>query len=304
MNQQPGVRGAAVYLRDLLLRPGAYRQRWERRVDRTRGREINQRAVCKVLASKLWEEGEDVNEASLKDRVSRALRGEVLSPETLDLFISAFRMSDEHAAALRQQWEGTQQAPVVIGDLEPPEEISGYQAPRHETLMLHEHHWLGPDGLPVRHRTQMNIRSHIDGLSSYQYRLDTSHAKIKAVHGGRYGELYQINDDVWAVDLVFPRPLARGETHYMEFWTLLKYDTPPPREMRRGTHGRTENLDLRVQFSPKKVPSIVWWAEWGHYRGPNNKIIERVPRSLDNELSVHHYLEAIERAVVGFCWEW
>ncbi|MGH7928988.1 MAG: hypothetical protein ACREQV_14460 [Candidatus Binatia bacterium] len=156
MNQQLGVRGAAVYLRDLLLRPGAYRRRWERRADRTRGREVNQRAVCKVLASKLWEEGEEVNEASLKDRVSRALRGEVLSLETLELFISAFRVTDEHAETLRQLWEGTQQAPVIIGDLEPPEEVSGHQAPNHKILMLHEHHWLGPDGLPARHRTQMN----------------------------------------------------------------------------------------------------------------------------------------------------
>jgi hypothetical protein len=56
-----------------------------------------------VLASKFWEEGQDINEASLKDRVSRALRGEVLSPETLQLFIAAFRMTDEHAATLRQQ---------------------------------------------------------------------------------------------------------------------------------------------------------------------------------------------------------
>jgi len=174
-----------------------------------------------VLASKFWEEGQDINEASLKDRVSRALRGEVLSPETLQLFIAAFRMTDEHAATLRQQREGTQQALIVIGNLEPPEQISGHQAPRHETLMLHEHHWLGLDGLPVRHRTQMNLRSRIDGLSNYQYRFDTPHVKVKTVRGGQCGELYQLSDDVWAVDLSFPRSLARGEMHYMEFWTLL-----------------------------------------------------------------------------------
>jgi len=257
-----------------------------------------------VLASKFWEEGQDINEASLKDRVSRALRGEVLSPETLQLFIAAFRMTDEHAATLRQQREGTQQALIVIGDLEPPEQISGHQAPRHETLMLHEHHWLGPDGLPARHRTQMNIRAGVDGLSHYQYRFDTPHARVKAVRGGQCGELYQLSDDVWAVDLSFPRSLARGEMHYMEFWTLLKYDVPPPREMRLETHGRTENLDLRVQFDPMKLPSAVWWAEWRHYCGPGNKIIDQESYVLDDELSVHRYLEAIERAVVGFCWDW
>lgn len=170
--------------------------------------------------------------------------------------------------------------------------------------MLHEHHWLGPDGLPVRHRTQMNLRSRIDGLSNYQYRFDTPHVKVKTVRGGQCGELYQLSDDVWAVDLSFPRSLASGEMHYMEFWTLLNYDVPPPREMRRGTHGRTENLDLRVQFDPIKLPSAAWWAEWGHYRGPDNKVINQVLCSLDNELSMHRYLEAIERAVVGFCWDW
>lgn len=113
----------------------------------------------------------------------------------------------------------------------------------------------------------MNIRSRIDGLSSYQYRFDTPHARVNAVRGGQHGKLYQFSDEVSAVDLNFPRPLTRGEMHYMEFWTLLKYDAPPPREMRRGTHGRTKNLDLRVQFDPEKLPSVVWWAEWGHYRG-------------------------------------
>ena len=50
-----GVQAAAAYLRELLLRPGRYRRRWEQYAERSRLGQVNQLAVAEVLAHYLWE---------------------------------------------------------------------------------------------------------------------------------------------------------------------------------------------------------------------------------------------------------
>ena len=90
-----GVQAAAAYLRELLLRPGRYRRRWEQYAERSRLGQVNQLAVAEVLAHYLWEhpraQGDvDVLPRQLKDTASRALSGKLLSKATLTLFTDAF----------------------------------------------------------------------------------------------------------------------------------------------------------------------------------------------------------------------
>jgi len=61
---------------------------------------------------------------------------------------------------------------------------------------------------------------------------------------------------------------------------------------------------MRIEFNTKKVPQRLWWAEWRDYRGADQEISYREEVALDEELSAHRYLESIERAIVGFTWEW
>src|ERR1700687_3553697 len=73
-----GPQAAAAYLRELLLRPGRYRWRWEQYAERSRLGQVNQLAVAEVLAHYLWEnprtKGDvDVLPRQLKDTASRAL---------------------------------------------------------------------------------------------------------------------------------------------------------------------------------------------------------------------------------------
>lgn len=90
----PHTRTGAL-LAEILTRP-EHRRRWVRRVTRHRpGASLNQRAIAEVLARHLWEEGlapESRHDLprQLRDRVSRALNGTVLTPFTLDCFIAAF----------------------------------------------------------------------------------------------------------------------------------------------------------------------------------------------------------------------
>src|SRR5208282_1390869 len=89
-----GVQAAAAYIRELLLRPGRYRRKWEQHAERSRAGQVNQLAVADVLAHYLWQhprtKGDlDVLPRQLKDTASRALSGKLLSKATLVLFMDA-----------------------------------------------------------------------------------------------------------------------------------------------------------------------------------------------------------------------
>ena len=77
-------------MRELLLRPGRYRRRWEQYAERSRVGQVNQLAVAEVLAHYLWEHPRatgdtDVLPRQLKDTASRALSGRLLSKATARL---------------------------------------------------------------------------------------------------------------------------------------------------------------------------------------------------------------------------
>lgn len=89
----------------LLRDDPTYRRQWERHAVHHRGSAVHQGAVALVLAQHLWDTGQAPDSdrqlpRRLKDLVSRALSGRVLSARTLELFIDAFTMGP-HAAELR-----------------------------------------------------------------------------------------------------------------------------------------------------------------------------------------------------------
>src|ERR1700730_13667961 len=92
------IRATGELLQSLLLQRQAYLDQWRRFQRRGPAREaLSQSAVAQVIAEYLWDAGErPETEISLprglKDRVHRALRGEVLTAETLNWFIGAFQM--------------------------------------------------------------------------------------------------------------------------------------------------------------------------------------------------------------------
>lgn len=104
--RQTDCETAAAYLRELLERPGKYRAFWETRIARLGKSALNEAAIARVLAEHLWDVGErpdtDVElPRRLRDRVSRALDGSVLSAETLRWFIAAFKIDPRSAAHLQ-----------------------------------------------------------------------------------------------------------------------------------------------------------------------------------------------------------
>jgi len=312
-----GRRAASGYLRELLQRPGPYRRLWEQHVVRARSGDITQLAVAEVLARRLWSYPRVLGDADvlphqLKDTVSRALSGRLLSRSTLALFIDAFGFTDAEADRLWRLWEGSGTISVLSGPRavtsRTEQDLHAHIGPRrHQTLSLHDHVTVGADGLPARCRTLQVIEAIADGLDRIPYLYDTKALTLEVGQGCTElsGELFEVSDDLFLTYITLARALDAGETTTLEYWTTYRYpgdpNDPRLRYYRRAVMGRLENFDMRVEFHPDKLPSGVWWATWDGLEGD---IIEQEPVTLDTQHSVHRYLRFIEKTVAGFHWAW
>jgi hypothetical protein len=135
------------------------------------------------------------------------------------------------------------------------------------------------------------------------YRADTNALTIEVGQGfsGLAGPVYQPLAELFVVDMLLAEPLAAGETATLEYSASFHYPVPPPPEFRRVVQSFVENLDIRVEFHPGKLPGHVVWAVWDGMDGP---IIERESVNLDSQFAVHRYLRLAEKTTVGFHWDW
>ncbi len=304
-----GVQAAAAYIRELLLRPGRYRRKWEQYAERSRAGQVNQLAVAEVLAHHLWQHPRadsdvDVLPRQLKDTASRALSGKLLSKATLSLFMDAFGLGVLERDQLVKLWEGSAHVRVLSG----PRAIRGDTAEMLgrklvKTLSLHDHHYLGPDGRPAKHRVINVMEAIADGVDRVPVVADTNAVTIEAGEGfsGLVGPVYQPIAELFVVDMLLAEPLAAGETATGEYSLSFHYAEPPPPEFRRVVQSYVENLVIRVEFHPDKLPGLVEWAIWDGLDGP---IVEREPVTLDSQFAVHRYLRLAENTAVGFHWDW
>jgi hypothetical protein len=302
VQDQDQVSQAGTYLRMLLLRPGEYRSRWEER--RGRGADVDRyQAVARVIESAGHRLLTGTPGSDLAEVARRALEGAELSPPVADAFVDGFGLTARQARRLRDLLNGSPTIRVVSGHTLPPPTRYVAGPLRHETLSLHEVHVLGPDGRPAEHETIQVIRATGDGLDAVPYRFDTDELMVEVVRGGRVGERpYRVDDSVFGVDIVLDRPLDAGETALMQYRCTFFYESTPPPELRRGVLSSTRDLTMWVKFHPERVPARVFRATWD--RLDRARVIERVPVEPDGELSVHHRFGSVDRAVVGFYWDW
>jgi hypothetical protein len=308
---------AAAYLRQLLLKQGSYRRLWEQHVVRERPGEINQLAVAEVLAEHLWSYPRNVGDADvmprqLKDSVSRALSGRLLSRPVLSLFIDAFCFSDSEAERLWRLWDGSPTIAVLSGRRAVSPQLehdlrTALGPRRHQTLSLHDHTEIGSDGRPSRTRTMQVIEAIVPETGQIPYLYDTNALTLDVGQGcqGVSRQLYQIGDGLFATNIILSRVLAVGETSTLEYWTTYQYPgdplDPQERQYRRAVMAYLENFDMRVQFHAGRLPAKLWWANWDGVDGP---VTHQEEVALDIQNSAHRYLRSIERTVVGFHWIW
>lgn len=310
-------RAASAYLQQLLQKPGGYRQSWEQYVSRERQGTINQLAVAEVIARHLWSAPRTPRDAhvtphQLKDTVSRAITGRLLSRPALALFIEAFGFSEHEAGRLWRLWNGSVSISVISGTHGVPDraeaEVNRALGPRrHHTLSLHDHIWVGADRRIDRARTMQVIEANSQGVDRIPFLCDTSVLTLEVGQGCKElsGAIQRIGPDVYATEILLARTLDLGETLTLEYWLTYRYPgdpaDPAEREYRRAVMRQVDNLDMRIEFHPDQLPARLWWAHWD---GTDGRVLEREAVTLDCQHSVHRYLRSLEKTVAGFYWEW
>src|ERR1700732_3307309 len=214
-----GVQAAASYIRECLRRPGRYRRKWEQYAERSRVGQVNQLAVAEVIAHYLGQQPRaqgawDVLPRQLKDTASRALSGKLLSKATLVLFMDAFGLGAGEREQLLKLWEGSAHVRVLSGPRAIRDDKAVMLGSRKvKTLSLHDHHYLGPDGMPVKHRVIHVIEAIADGVDRIPYRADTNARTMEAGQGfsGPAGPVYSPLAELFVVDMLLAKPLLAGE---------------------------------------------------------------------------------------------
>jgi len=298
-----GAYEAGCYLHELLGKPGPARRRWQVHQHAPAGAgEVSIAAACRVIAEHLWDSGEFPDTDTelprrLKDRVGRALQGRFLNPVTLRWFLDAFELPEDDALRLQLLLDGSPSTRVTIGQASdavlPP-------ARPYRTLSLHEHHYLGSDGLPSRHVTTQVIEATGDGLIAYPYMFDTATLTVDVRQGGcLHGPVHDLGGGIFVQDIVLTRPLRRGETATLFYSSAFRYSEPPPPEFRRAAFRRVNNLDIRVEFHPSRLPRNIFYAEWNALHGSP---VRRTSVTREPDCSVHIFLSIAENVIVGFTW--
>jgi hypothetical protein len=313
--QSDGRRAASHYLQQLLLKPGTYRQAWEQHVSRSRHGAINQLAVAEVLARYMSSSprglADGITSHQLKDTVSRALSGRLLSRSALSLFIEAFGFSEHEADRLWRLWNGSATISVLSGSHAVPVQAEQDVAQiigtrRHQTLSMHHHVWVDDNGRIDSMRIMQVIEATVQSLDRIPFIYDTEEATVELGQGCKElaGPLRRIRD-VLATEILLTRTLELGETLTLEYRVTHHYpdDVPYPVEceQRQAVLRQLENLDMRVEFHPDRLPAKVWWARWD---GVDGGVMEEQEVPLDSQHAVHRFLRSVTKTVVGFRWDW
>jgi hypothetical protein len=310
-------RAAAEYLRQLLLKPGRYREAWQRHVARPRDGVINQMAVAEVIADRLRVAPGHPGDAQimpyqLRDTVSGALSGLHVSADTMRLFIAAFDFSEHETGRLWRLWNGSTSIGVLSGSHAVTRQTQRELAevlgpPRHQTLSLHDHVYVGEDGRIDRARFLQVIEAIAQGVDRIPFLCDTNVLTVEVGQGGKElnGDVQQINDDLFCAEILLARTLDLGETITLEYWVTYRFPgdlaDPEECEYRRAVMRYAQNVDMRIEFHPDRLPAQVWWARWD---GDDGEVIHREAVTLDSEDSVHRYVRSADKTVIGFYWQW
>ncbi len=315
---RPAEQAAAHHLWELLRRNERYRRVWvymarEENLEVVDG-EVNEEAVRRVVVDYLCDKGviEEPRPLSEKGKPKRLWKDQIydarnhlrLSPTTLSAFIGAFDISEDDQARLYRIH--SDRVPTGNPTHNPTIQPSGLKVPpaEHATIALHEYHYLGADGLPHHHETNQAIRSLVDELVAYPYRFDTNEVRdVKVLHGGYAGDIYQVQEDVYAVDIVLDTPLKLGQATTLRYITRFRYTDPPRPAFARPIPRTTDLIEIRVTFHKQRLPSRVWFVVWEDWTD-SSRILHQEEVVPDVGRSVHRLLTEAGGTVVGFHWEW
>lgn len=310
-------RATAEYLRQLLLKPGRYRDEWQQYVSKPRAGVINQLAVAEVVVRRSQpRDGRTsvgpIAPYQLRDLIAGALSGHQLSDESLRLLVDAFQFADHEAGRLWRLWEGSSKIAVLSGShavpFEAEQDVDRVIGPRrHRTLSLHDHVYVGSDCRIERARAIQVIEATEPAVDRIPFLCDTNVLTLEVGKGGEEltGTVEEIGPGLFFTEILLSRNLDIGETATLEYWISYRYpgnfQDPAECEFRRAVIRQVENLDMRVEFDSGRLPRQLWWSRWD---GVEGSVTSEEPLTLDRECSAQRYVRSIEKTVCGFHWLW
>jgi hypothetical protein len=295
-------RDVGVVLCELLARQ-PYRTRWLVEAARTRPG-ISQAAVARVIERFMFDKGligelSSFSSRQLKDKVSRALNGGLISAPTLKLFIGAFRISQVDQHRLWMAYSDDSHALVGLShtldkrrDMVRPQD--------HRTLSVVERYVVGEDGALVGRHTLQTIRATNSAVDTYIFNHEEDATDIDVVHGGHLGQSHRYGGGLSAVEIILEEPLGHSEAAALEYRTMYS-GKGEATEVRRTALAKTEHVDFAVQFSAERVPREVFWCAWNDQIGGQIVVAEPVPIRRN---SARKFLPFLEQTVAGFRWIW
>jgi len=277
---------------------------WLGETKRVRGG-VNQSSVAHVICLYLWESGERSESQTslrriLKDRVSRAIGGTLISTETLKWIISAFAMDDDDADRLWAAYTAELGFNAgITHTLRRRREMVRRQ--RHRTVSLVERYFVDETGSLKLRSTFHTIRAIEDGVDLYLFNHEPQASEVEVLHGGLPGMRHVYGGGLIGREIILTPPLLKSQTTALEYRTHFAAATAFTNEVRRAAFARTEHVDLAVNFPADRVPRQVWWCVWDDHLG--GAAIHQDPMTPQNG-TVRHYVPFIEETSVGFAWEW
>jgi len=256
---------------------------WIFKAQRMRQGKLNARAIAVVLADYVYKgQATPNNVRQLRDKTDRMLNKGILTRETLDLFIAAFKMSDEDAAELKSLMPRTTKLPSVL------------TAPAFTVLSLRDVCFVNDHGVPQEQRTTLFVAAGPHGLSRYQVFFDTNRVACEA-HDSTVSKLREAGKD-WAATIALRVPLAPGERAELSYAARFGYQRPHPYYVRTATQPMSD-VTVEVKFSRgvtyDRVTRLLHITETGGG-------IEEVYKPANGAVTCH--AEFLQEVSMGFRW--
>ncbi|MFF5032235.1 hypothetical protein [Nocardia salmonicida] len=290
----------------ILSETPAYRRQWATAGKRLRSHSPAPAAVSRVIAHYLWNAGEfpdtDIDlPRKLRDRIRRALSGSALTGQTLEWFIGAFEMTEDHAQKLWSVYSGEEASSrQSISDIVPVQRPMA-RPQWHRTMTLFERYTFAADGsYRLRHTLQV-IQALEDHVDFYLFNHEPYADRIQVMHGGAVGRHHDYGFGLSSDEITLGRPLLTGQRMTLEYKTHFTPGTHFPREVRRAVRARAENLDFAIQFPRRRRPPAIWFCAWpDHLEG---EPVHEEPLDIVDG-AAHRFLPFAQHCVLGFRWEW
>lgn len=174
-----------------------------------------------------------------------------------------------------------------------------------EWLSCHERFQAGPDRAERSIHTRLVFRARTDGVDRHVAVHHNELGRLPDLHHSSYCRTGRLRTDpdagVTAVELLFERPLRRGETHVVEYEFGYGAGGPQATYYHRWFRFPAHEYVLQVQFDPAALPTRCYRAWQPNTTAPATDVEELRLTGWDQ---VHLAEVEVRPGVHGIRWEW